>query len=127
MLAGHLIPAILNASRYHKAVPNADAYMGILMDAIDVLPLDNKRVLPYIFCNESVWERPACDFVDPLIMHGVYNYAQIWIHYHVKVLSVVTGLCQHSSKIRKRMDIPTYCYSVEDVLVIERAKMRGLL
>ena len=127
ILSGHLIPAMLNASLHHKPVPNEDAYVGILMDAIEVLPMDNKRILPYIFCNESVWERPACDFVNPLIMHGVFNYAQIWIHYHVNVLAIVSGLCQHSMKIRKRIDIPLYCYSYEDMLVIERAKMRGFL
>lgn len=128
ILSGHILPKILERSRFHNQVPSEDAYLGIIIASLHIPVMDHKKILPYIFCNETVWDRPSCDFVNPLVMYGVFNYAQIWIHYHVKILSIVSGICKHSTRNRKNMNIPLYCYAYEDLVVLEKLrKLRKIL
>jgi len=111
LFAGGLIPQLVNASSRLSIIPNEDAYFGTLMHAINIKPTENQLMLPFIYCNQSMWDRPACDFTYPYVIHGVLNYAQIWIHYHVTVLSSVPGICKQSFKRRNQLDIPLYCYT----------------
>lgn len=111
IFSGNLIPRLVNASVRLSIIPNEDAYFGTLIDAIGVLPTENTQILPFIYCNSSIWDRPSCDFLLPFVIHGVHNYAQLWIHYHVKVLSLVTGLCKQSIRNRHKLNIPLYCHT----------------
>jgi len=111
LYSGNLIPKLVNASIRLSIIPNEDAYFGTLIDAIGVLPTENTQILPFIYCNQSIWDRPSCDFLLPFVIHGVHNYAQLWIHYHVKVLSLVTGLCKQSIRNRHKLNIPLYCHT----------------
>ena len=109
LISGHLIPRLLNSTEYFPTIPNEDANVGILMNSINVLPSEHTRMLPYIYCNESVWNRPTCDFLHPFVIHGIENYGQIWIHYHIQLLSQLSGICKQSFKSRHRLKIPLYC------------------
>ena len=109
LFSGHLIPTLLNASYKHTTIPNEDANFGILMHFIGVFPIENPNMLPYIYCNESLWKRPSCDFLYPFVIHDIKNYAQIWMHYHVKVLSKIKGICVQSHKYRQKNLPPMYC------------------
>ena len=111
LFAGGLIPQLVNASSRLSIIPNEDAYFGTLMHSIQVSPVENELMLPFIYCNQSMWERPACDFTYPFVIHGVLNYAQIWIHYHVTVLTSVPGICKQSFKKRNKLGIPMYCHT----------------
>lgn len=116
IFAGYLLTKLLEASTLFETVPNDDAYIAILMKAINVNVKENKRVLPYKFCNETVWERNPCDFMFPLIMQNVYTYGQFWIHYHVVVLKNSKKMCVHSSNDKYK---PTYCHAYDDILETE--------
>lgn len=107
--SGRLIEALLEANSRVKPIPNEDAHIGLLMKNIGVKPVDNWRILPFIYCNESVWVRPTCDFVDPFVIHGVENYGQLWVHYHVTVLKGIPGVCKQSRRTRKNAKPLLYC------------------
>ncbi|XP_065663700.1 beta-1,3-galactosyltransferase 1 isoform X2 [Hydra vulgaris] len=109
LLSGDLIPRLVSASQQKKIIPNEDANLGILMNNIGVLPRENIHILPFIYCNDSIWNRPTCDFVDQYVIHGVENYSQVWLHYHTLVLQNIKGICSLVNKFRQYLKPPLYC------------------
>lgn len=110
LFSGHLLPSLLEINRRVKTIPNEDSHIGYLMKKIGVKPVENYQFLPYIYCNVSIWERPPCDFVKPFVIHGVQNYGQLWMYYHVILLSNTRGVCKQSNRVRKHVTkIPLYC------------------
>ena len=109
LFSGDLIPKLVSVSKHRKIIPNEDANTGLLMNDLNVTPVENSHILPYIYCNESIWIRPTCDFVNPYVIHGVQNYAQLWLHYNVKILRHMKGICEQSMKYRKHLNPPLYC------------------
>lgn len=109
LFSGAVIPRLVNASKHIKLIPNEDANFGILMHSLNIKPVENIRILPYIYCNESIWIRPTCDFLSPFVVHGVKNYAQIWVHHNVKILNKISGICKQSLKYRRHLRPPLCC------------------
>lgn len=109
LFSGNLLDKLLKVNTKFKTLPNEDAHVGLLMKNMGVKPVDNIKILPYIYCNESIWLRPTCDFVEPFVVHGVENYAQLWMYYHVTILKGLPGICKQSKKSRKNMKLPLYC------------------
>ena len=109
LLSGDLIPRLVSASQQKRIIPNEDANLGILMHNIGVLPKENIHILPFIYCNGSIWNRPTCDFVDQYVIHGVENYSQVWLHYHILILQNIKGICSLVNKFRHHLKPPLYC------------------
>lgn len=113
VISGETISQLLKASlSQHAVIPIEDVNIGYLLSKIDekiIRPIDNKNFLPFIYCNVSIWERPPCDYVEPYVMHGVDEYGQLWLHYHVQVLESIPSICRHANKHRHQFGPPLYC------------------
>eukprot|EP00111_Clytia_hemisphaerica_P008508 TCONS_00024840-protein len=110
VLSANLLKPILKSDRKSgKRLPIEDANIGNLMHNINIKPSDNRNFLPFIYCNISVWDRPPCDYVEPYVIHGVDEYGQLWLHYHIKIMTHVPSICKHSKKHRHKFQPPTYC------------------
>ena len=110
VISWNLLQALLSKSKTLKTIPIEDANVGNVLHSMGVNPSDIQDFLPFIYCNtSSVWERPPCDYVRPYVMHGIDSYGQLWMHYHVAVLSRIPSICKHDNKHRHKLNPPYYC------------------
>lgn len=110
VISWNLLEGMINKSRKLTTIPIEDANVGNVLHSMNVKPSDVRDFLPFIYCNTtSVWDRPPCDYVKPYVIHGIDPYGQLWMHYHVTVLTTIQSICKQENKHRHKFDPPYYC------------------
>ncbi|XP_067039650.1 beta-1,3-galactosyltransferase 5-like isoform X2 [Acropora muricata] len=99
VFSGSLLPKLAKASKRVPIIPVEDACLGLYMQDIGVNPVHNRRILPYIFCDDtrtSLSERPICHFRKPLVVHGIKDLLHIQTHYNVLLMSFMPTICSNA-------------------------------
>lgn len=110
VVSWNLLKGMVSRSKQLSTIPIEDANVGNVLHSMGVRPLDIRDFLPFIYCNTtSVWDRPPCDYVRPYVIHGIDPYGQLWMHYHVTVLTTVQSICKQENKHRYKFNPPYYC------------------
>lgn len=99
LFSGSLLEKLKRASKTSHLFPIEDACFGSLMRKAGVEPEDNLRFMPFLYCyllddNEDLFARPLCDFVGPIVIHGLRHYEQITMHFQIKLMTLNPSLCQ---------------------------------
>lgn len=105
VFSGFLLGKLYEASKVTPLFPVEDACFGSLMKKIGVQPKDNPRFLPFIHCvfmddftDEDPLNRSVCEFLGPIIIHGLRPLKVLEISFHVKLLTHAPMLCKASDK-----------------------------
>ena len=110
VISWNLLKGLVNKSKQLNTIPIEDANVGNVLYSMNVKPSDIRDFLPFIYCNTtSVWDRPPCDYVKPYVIHGIDPYGQLWMQYHMTVLTTIQSICKQENKHRHKFDPPYYC------------------
>lgn len=103
VFSGFLLKKLYEASKVSPLFPVEDACFGSLMKKIGVQPKNNLRFLPFVHCvfldefvDKDPLDRPVCEFLGPIIIHGLMPLKQLEMNFHVKLLTHAPMLCQSS-------------------------------
>lgn len=98
LFSGSLLKKLYKASQRSPLFAVEDACFGSLMRYIGVKPTDNLRFLPFIYCyfseQQEVLERPLCEFLGPIVMHGISPLEMINMHYRIKLMTLSPSICE---------------------------------
>ena len=103
VFSGSLLEKLSRLSQEMPVFPNEDACLGTFMRRLGIKPKQDNRFLPFIFCDldapeSTLFERPLCHFLGPIVIHGVEKISQIHIHYNVMLMAFVPSLCLYMER-----------------------------
>ena len=99
LFSGSLLKKLDKASEASPLFAIEDACFGSLMRKVGVKPKDDLRFMPFLYCyllddRESLFDRPLCDFVGPIVIHGLRHYEQITLHFQIRLMTLIPSLCR---------------------------------
>lgn len=77
-----------------KQIINEDAYMGMLTNALRIIPRNDERFLPFIFFGPSLKKSNMCDWKRHFLMHNVFGKRQLVMHYNSIAMTYFHSLCE---------------------------------
>jgi hypothetical protein len=103
LFSGSLLRSLYEASKTSPLFPIEDACFGSLMKKIEVQPKNNLRFLPFIFCyyldpSKDPLDRPLCEFLGPIVIHGLKPPKQIEMNFNVKIMTHARSICQSAER-----------------------------
>lgn len=102
LFSGSLLKKLHRASKTSPLFAVEDACFGSLMRNIGVKPKDNLRFMPFLYCYllemQEVYERPMCEFLGPIVMHGFSPLEMINMHYRIKLMTSSPSICIGNEK-----------------------------
>jgi len=99
MIAGHILKNLTEKAKTINQIINEDAYIGLVMHALKILPTDDERFLPYVFTKRGVSKRTMCNWKDKFLMHGVEPEKQIHMHWTTLAMRDYPSICEGNYQI----------------------------
>jgi len=93
ILRGSVLGNITEKAKEIPEIINEDAYLGMIASALDIIPFDDERFLPFIFGDLSLRKRHMCDWTDKFLMHGASPPRQLLMHWQKLAMVKYAALC----------------------------------
>ena len=93
IIRGSVLKNITNMGKRIKQIINEDAYMGMLTNALGIIPRNDERFLPFIFFGQPLSKRHMCEWKDQFLMHNVFGKRQLIMHYNSIAMTYFHSLC----------------------------------
>lgn len=98
LFSGSLLKKLYQASKTSPLFAIEDACFGSLIAKVEVQPSNNLRFMPFLYCyfyeKQELFERPMCEFLGPIVIHGFSPYKQINMYYQIKLMTSSPSICQ---------------------------------
>lgn len=94
ILKGEIILNVTRMGKKIKQIINEDAYMGMLTNALKMIPRNEERFLPYIFFGPSIKKLNMCEWKDKFLIHNVFGKRQLTMHYNSIAMKHFHSLCE---------------------------------
>ena len=101
MLSGKILENVTRKAKFFKHIKNEDAFIGIVLNSMNISPVHDKGFLPFVFTEKKVRKRFVCEWKSHLVMHDVKPRQQIVMHW-----SSIT-----------MFKYPYICDNIDDILV----------
>ena len=95
MISGDVLKNLTNKAKSINQIINEDAYIGLVMHALKILPIDDDRFLPFVFTKKGVNKRTMCNWKDKFLMHGVEPEKQIHMHWTRLAMRDYPSICDN--------------------------------
>jgi len=95
ILRGLILKNITEMGKRIKQIINEDAYMGMLTNALGIVPKNDNRFLPFIFFGKPLKDRNMCEWKDQFLMHNVFGKHQLIMHFNSIAMTYFHSLCEH--------------------------------
>ncbi|XP_066931537.1 beta-1,3-galactosyltransferase 5-like [Clytia hemisphaerica] len=93
ILRGTVLGNITSKAKEIPEIINEDAYLGMITNALDIIPYDDERFLPFIFGDINLRKRHMCDWGDKFLMHGASPRRQLLMHWQKLAMVKYSVLC----------------------------------
>ena len=93
ILRGTVLGNITRTASKVAEIINEDAYLGMIVHALNITPFDDERFLPFIFGDVALRKRHMCDWTDKFLMHGASPRRQLLMHWQKLAMTKYTALC----------------------------------
>ncbi len=94
VLKGSVIKKITEVGKKIKQIINEDAYMGMLANALHIVPRNEERFLPFIFFGPPVKKLNMCDWKDKFLVHNILGKRQLVMHFNSIAMEFHDSLCE---------------------------------
>eukprot|EP00794_Sanderia_malayensis_P006755 gene6755-7514_t len=94
ILKGDILKNITDMGKLIKQIINEDAYMGMLANALKIVPRNEERFLPFIFFGPPVKKLNMCDWKDKFLVHNVFGKKQLIMHFNSIAMDFYGSLCE---------------------------------
>ncbi len=94
ILKGEVLKNVTQMGKKIKQIINEDAYMGMLTNALKIVPRNEDRFLPFIFFGPPVKKLNMCDWKDQFLVHNVLGKRQLVMHFNSIAMDIYGSLCE---------------------------------
>ena len=94
ILRGSILKNITQMGKRTKQIINEDAYMGMLTNALGIVPKNDRRFLPFIGVKIKLKHSSMCKWRDQFLMHGVFGRNQLIMHFNSIAMKHIDSLCE---------------------------------
>lgn len=93
MLSGKILKNVTGKAKFFKQIRNEDAFIGIVMNFMNISPVHDKGFLPFVFTEKEVRKRFACEWKSHFVMHDVKPRQQIVMHWSSIIMFKYPYIC----------------------------------
>ena len=93
MLSGKILKNVTGKAKFLKQIRNEDAFIGIVMNFMNISPVHDKGFLPFVFTEKEVRKRFACEWKSHFVMHDVKPRQQIVMHWSSIIMFKYPYIC----------------------------------
>lgn len=94
ILRGTILKNVTKMGKKIKQIINEDAYMGMLTNALGIVPRNDERFLPFIFLSTTSKKSNMCNWRDKFLVHNVFVKRQLIMHYNSIAMTYFQSLCE---------------------------------
>ena len=94
ILRGSVLKNVTDMGKKIKQIINEDAYMGMLTNALKIIPRNDERFLPFIFFGRPLKDRNMCEWKEQFLMHNVFGKRQLIMHHNSIAMKYFHSLCE---------------------------------
>ena len=93
ILSGKVLKNLTGKAKFFKQIRNEDAFIGIVMNFMNISPVHDKGFLPFVFTEKEVRKRFACEWKSHFVMHDVKPRQQIVMHWSSIIMFKYPYIC----------------------------------
>lgn len=93
MLSGKILKNVTGKAKFFKQIRNEDAFIGIVMNFMNISPVHDKGFLPFVFTEKELRKRFACEWKSHFVMHDVKPRQQIVMHWSSIIMFKYPYIC----------------------------------
>ena len=93
MLSGKILKNVTGKAKFFKQIRNEDAFIGIVMNFMNISPVHDKGFLPFVFTEKEVRKRFVCEWKSHFVMHDVKPRQQIVMHWSSIIMFKYPYIC----------------------------------
>ena len=99
ILSGKVLKNVTRKAKFFKQIKNEDAFIGIVMNSMNIPPVHDKGFLPFVFTKKDVRKRFVCEWKSHFVMHNVKPRNQIVMHWSSIVIFKYPYICDNIDDI----------------------------
>ena len=93
ILSGKVLKNLTGKAKFFKQIRNEDAFIGIVMNFMNISPVHDKGFLPFVFTEKEVRKRFVCEWKSHFVMHDVKPRQQIVMHWASIIMFKYPYIC----------------------------------
>lgn len=93
ILSGKVLKNLTGKAKFFKQIRNEDAFIGIVMNFMNISPVHDKGFLPFVFTEKEVRKRFVCEWKSHFVMHDVKPRQQIVMHWSSIIMFKYPYIC----------------------------------
>lgn len=93
MLSGKILKNVTGKAKFFKQIRNEDAFIGIVMNFMNISPVHDKGFLPFVSTEKEVRKRFVCEWKSHFVMHDVKPRQQIVMHWSSIIMFKYPYIC----------------------------------
>lgn len=93
ILSGKVLKNLTGKAKFFKQIRNEDAFIGIVMNFMNISPVHDKGFLPFVFTEKEVRKRFVCEWKSHFVMHDVKPRQQIVMYWASIIMFKYPYIC----------------------------------